>query len=202
MGDPGWVPPVLVSREAHVDGGVRMTIEWVSGRVTQARMVELAADDLARCALSRTEPLDQQWSVKLYQHRRAGRRVVMAALFSRDLSTFRDIKIIDRDTDFVAFVVDGAGTPRPLVGEPTLRPFRSDLTPLRGRRLRVMTEAPTDDAGTPQALPVGLHEAIADADAVGPGLTVRVRIPEAPGVTAHIAWDQLAFYDEPPIQEH
>lgn len=192
--EPASIPPVAVSREAHAEQGIRITIEWVSGHHTHARVVDLTADELAQCALSRTEPLDERWSVHLFQHPRAGRRVVLASLSSRDRSAFHRVEIIDRDNDFVAFVVDPEGIARPLTGQPALRPFRSDLTPLRGRRLRIMTEIPTDDTGTPQPLPS--QEVIADADTVGPGLTVRVRSPQTPGLTAHIAWNQLAFYDE------
>lgn len=119
---------------------------------------------------------------------------MLASLSSHDRSAFRGIDIIDRDTDLVIVHVDPDRGPQQLQNQPTLRRFRSDLAPLRGRRLLVLTEAPTDDTGRPQIGAAGAQEVIADT--LGPGLTVRVRIPSEPSTTANIAWDQLAFYDQ------
>lgn len=200
-GDTASMPPIMVSREVRGHDGVRITIEWAAAQELHTRVADLAAHDLRQCALSRTEPLDAHWSVRLFQHPRAGHRVVLASLSARDGSAFRGVTIVDRDTEFIAIDVGADRAPRKLDGLPTLRPFRSDLAPLRGRRLRVLADTPTDDAGRPQLLPDGAQEVVADTDAVGPGLTVRVHIPAAPGITAHIAWDQLAFYDEPSAAE-
>lgn len=196
-GDTAAMPPVTVSRESHDEDGVRITIEWLCNTEIRATVVDLTAADLRECTLSRTQQLDDEWVVKLFQHPRAGRRAVLASQSSRDRSAFRGLTIVDRDRELVAIDVRDGSAPRLVEGLPTLRPFRSDLTPLRGRRLRVLSESPTDDTGKLQSHLAGVPDVIADADTVGPGLTVRVRLPQQTNAFGYVAWDQLAFYDEP-----
>lgn len=74
--------------------------------------------------------------------------------------------------------------------------FRYDTTGLSGRRLRLLTDMPTDDAGVPQDLPVGITEVISTEDEVGPNLSVRVHPLNDPTQIAYVAFDQLAIYDD------
>jgi len=67
--------------------------------------------------------------------------------------------------------------------------FESPLCP------RVIVSPPTDDTGAPQNLPPGTTDVVADADAVGLGLTVRVRLPDDSTQIAYVTFDQLAVYE-------
>lgn len=78
----------------------------------------------------------------------------------------------------------------------TYHKFRYDTKGLRGKRLRLLTAVPTDDAGVPQDLPVGATDVISTDDEVGPNLSVRVHPPDDPKNIAYVAFDQLALYDE------
>jgi len=49
--------------------------------------------------------------------------------------------------------------------------------------------------GPPQNLPPGTTDVVVDADAVGPGLTVRVRLPDDSTQIAYVTFDQLAVYE-------
>jgi len=78
----------------------------------------------------------------------------------------------------------------------TYHQFRYDAKGLRGKRLRLLTDVPTDDAGVPQDLPVGATDVISTEDEVGPNLSVRVHPLDDPKNIAYVAFDQLALYDE------
>ncbi|MCV7050130.1 hypothetical protein H7H82_05860 [Mycobacterium heidelbergense] len=78
----------------------------------------------------------------------------------------------------------------------TFRRFRYDITGLTGRRLRLLTDLPTDDAGVPQDLPEGITEVVSTEDEVGPNLSVRVHPLDDPTQIAYVAFDQLAVYDD------
>lgn len=197
-GDTSSMPPVMVSRETHGKGGVRITIEWSCNGRLHTRVVDLTSDDLGSSRLSKTVALDEMWSVDLFQHPRAGRRAVFAMHTSRDRCVVRGLTVVDRETELIAVEIDDDHVPRrPVDGTAILRPFRSDLSALRGRRLRVIADVPTDDTSIPQPLPQGPQDVIAETHTIGPGLTVAVRSPRAPETVAHVAWHQLAFYDEP-----
>jgi hypothetical protein len=73
--------------------------------------------------------------------------------------------------------------------------FRYDMTGLKGKRLRVLTDIPTDDAAVPQDLRVGITDVIADDDTVSVSLTVRVHPVDNPTQIAYVRFDQLALYD-------
>ncbi|HUO37569.1 MAG TPA: hypothetical protein VMU34_06915 [Mycobacterium sp.] len=74
--------------------------------------------------------------------------------------------------------------------------FRHDQTGLRGKRLRLLTDDPTDDAGAPSNLPAGITEVVSTEDQVGPNLSVRVHPLNEPNRIAYVAFDQLAIYEE------
>lgn len=76
--------------------------------------------------------------------------------------------------------------------------FGVETTGLKGRRLRVLTDLPTDDAGDPQdQLPAGITDVISVRDTVTPNLTVRVHPVDDPTTIAYIRYDQLALYHYP-----
>lgn len=77
--------------------------------------------------------------------------------------------------------------------------FVVDATGLKGKRLQVLTDLPTDDAAVPQdQLPRGITDVIADDDEVSMNLTVRVYPVGQPTTIAYIRYDQLALYDDQP----
>ena len=73
--------------------------------------------------------------------------------------------------------------------------FSYEATGLSGRRMHLLTDIPTNDAGVPQDLPEGITEVISDDDVVGPNLSVRVHPVDDPTQIAYVAFDQLAIYD-------
>ena len=197
FGDTAQGPPprVIVSREALEHNTIRVRVEWVLDDDLRRQHVHiLGSDDLHACSLDRRIPLDERWCVKLFQHPRAGRRTVLAMLIASDPPAAQGLPVVDLDEELIAVDTAGGAPPRLEIG-PVCRPFRSDLSPLRGRRLLLLNENPTDDRGAPQHLPAGTTTVIADSDTVGPGLVVRVRLPDDATRTAHIAFDQLAVYD-------
>src|SRR5271156_421862 len=78
----------------------------------------------------------------------------------------------------------------------TFHQFRYDTSGLRGNRLRVLSDIPTNDAGWPQGLPKGITDVIAIDDEPNVNLSVRVLPPDDPDCVAFVAFDQLALYDE------
>lgn len=76
-------------------------------------------------------------------------------------------------------------------------PLEVEMTGLKGRMLRLLTDEPTDDAGDSQdQLPSGITDVISVRDTVSPNLTVRVHPVGDPHTIAYIRVDQLALYDE------
>ena len=73
--------------------------------------------------------------------------------------------------------------------------FSYEATGLSGRRMHLLTDIPTNDAGFPQDLPEGITEVISADDVVGPNLSVRVHPVDDPTQIAYVAFDQLAIYD-------
>jgi hypothetical protein len=74
--------------------------------------------------------------------------------------------------------------------------FSYEATGLVGRRMHLLTDIPTNDAGVPQDLPEGTTEVISADDVVGPNLSVRVYRADNPDQIAYVAFDQLAIYDD------
>lgn len=71
------------------------------------------------------------------------------------------------------------------------------MTGLKGRRLHVLADLPTNDAAVPQGqLPSGITDVMADEDDVTIFSTVRVHPVGDPHTIAYIRVDQLALYDE------
>lgn len=198
FGDAAGGPPprVIVSREALESNAIRVCVEWaLDDELRQQQVQILSSDELQRCSLDRRIVLDDRWCVNLFQHPRAGRRTVLAMLIASDPPAAQGLAIVDLDEEWIAVDIGAVGGARRLEDAPICRRFRSDLSPLRGRRLLLLSEHPTDDRGTPQHLPAGTTDVIADADTVGPGLAVRVRLPDDATRIAHIAFDQLAVCD-------
>ena len=82
--------------------------------------------------------------------------------------------------------------------------FDVEVTGLTGKRLRVLTDLPTNDAAVPQdQLPRGITDVIADEDDVTIFSTVRVHPVDDPQTIAYIRVDQLALYDDQtPTSQH
>lgn len=77
----------------------------------------------------------------------------------------------------------------------TFHRFSYEATGLSGRRMRLLTDIPTNDAGVPQDLPLGITEVMSSDDVVGPNLSLRVHPVGKPSQIAYVAFDQLAIYD-------
>ncbi|HEY0229155.1 MAG TPA: hypothetical protein VGC05_22755, partial [Mycobacterium sp.] len=69
-------------------------------------------------------------------------------------------------------------------------------TGLRGKRLRVLSDTPVNDAGMPQGLPEGITEVIAIDNEPNINLSVRVHAPDDPNCVAFVGFEQLALYDD------
>lgn len=81
-------------------------------------------------------------------------------------------------------------------GDRAFHQFRYDTAGLRGKRLRMLSDIPVNDAGVPQCLPDGITEVIAIDDEPNINLSVRVHAPEDPNCVAFVGFEQLALYDE------
>ena len=79
-------------------------------------------------------------------------------------------------------------------GEPPFRRFRYDVTGLRGKRLRLLTDMPTSDSGNPQDALIGITDVIAIDDTPSVFLDVRVHALDDPARTGLVRFDQLALY--------
>ena len=77
----------------------------------------------------------------------------------------------------------------------TFHRFSYEATGLSGRRMRLLTDIPTNDAGVPQDLPLGITDVISSDEVVGPNLSLRVHPVGEPSQIAYVAFDQLAIYD-------
>lgn len=76
--------------------------------------------------------------------------------------------------------------------------FDYAVSGLRGKRMRVLVDIPTDDAGVPQDLPAGTTDVVGLDDEVGPNLSVAVHPAGDPDATVCIRYDQLALYTDQP----
>ena len=79
--------------------------------------------------------------------------------------------------------------------EDTYRRLFHQAAGLRGKRMRLLTEIPTDDAGVPQDLPQGITDVISLGDSVTPNLTVRVHPVGDPDAVAYVRFEQLGLYN-------
>lgn len=69
---------------------------------------------------------------------------------------------------------------------------------LMGRRLRILTEAPTNRAGDPQHRLLGVTDVIATEDGVATqDHTVRVHPVGNPTARGEVRYEQVALYDDP-----
>ena len=75
-----------------------------------------------------------------------------------------------------------------------------DQTGLAGRRARLLTKEPTDDAGYPADLPPGTRQVVIVDDTPNPTLTLRVQTLGDHPVAAYVRFDQLAVRDEDPVE--
>jgi hypothetical protein len=81
--------------------------------------------------------------------------------------------------------------------EPTrVRHFRYDATGLRGKRMRLVSDLPTNDAGSPQDALTGIAEVICLDDTPNVMHDLRVHPLGRPDVVARVEFRQLALYDE------
>lgn len=79
---------------------------------------------------------------------------------------------------------------------PPFRPLRYDTTGLRGRKLRLVTDYPTDDAGIDADLPAGIADVVAIDDTPNVTFSVQVHPVDDPTRIAFVAFDQLALYSD------
>lgn len=74
-------------------------------------------------------------------------------------------------------------------------PFRYDATGLRGKRMRLLDDLPTSDAGHLQDALIGINEAICLDDTPSVMHDLRVHPVGRPGIVARVEFRQLARYD-------
>ena len=77
-----------------------------------------------------------------------------------------------------------------------LRHFRYDASGLRGKRMRLMVELPTSDAGHIQESLRGVTDVICLDDTPNVMHDLRVHPVGRPDVVAHVEFRQLAIYDD------
>jgi hypothetical protein len=80
--------------------------------------------------------------------------------------------------------------------EPNVHHFRYDTTGLRGKRMRLMDDLPTSDAGHPQEALIGLTDVVCLDDTPSVLHNLRVHPVGQPDAVALVEFTQLALYDE------
>jgi hypothetical protein len=81
--------------------------------------------------------------------------------------------------------------------EPKVHRFRYNAAGLRGKRMRLMSDLPTSDAGKPQESLIGVTDVVCLDET--PNVTtyeVRVHPVGLPEIVAFVAFTQLALYDD------
>jgi hypothetical protein len=78
----------------------------------------------------------------------------------------------------------------------TYRRFRYDATGLCGKRMRLLDDLPTSDAGHVQETLIGVTEVICLDDTPSVMHDLRVHAVGQPGVVARVEFRQLALYDQ------
>lgn len=79
---------------------------------------------------------------------------------------------------------------------PTVHHFRYDATGLRGRRMRLMDDMPTSDAGHIQEALIGVTDVICLDDTPNVMHDLNVHPVDRPEVVCRVEFRQLALYDE------
>lgn len=79
---------------------------------------------------------------------------------------------------------------------PTVHLFRYDTTGLRGKKMRLMDELPTSDAGWPQESLIGHTDVICLDDTPNVMHNLRVSPIGQPETVALVEITQLALYDD------
>lgn len=74
-------------------------------------------------------------------------------------------------------------------------PFRYDATGLAGKRMRLTTDLPTNDAGDPQENLIGLTDVTCLDDTPSVFNSLRVHHIDHPETIGIVGIDQLALYD-------
>jgi hypothetical protein len=100
------------------------------------------------------------------------------------------------DPSNIEAVVDSANQPSS-EHPPAFHSFPYDVTGLKGKRLRVLTDMPTDGMA-PVELPIGVTDVIAVDDEVSVFLTLQVHPVDDPSTVASVLFDQLALFDDQP----
>lgn len=80
--------------------------------------------------------------------------------------------------------------------EPEVHRFRYDATGLRGKRMRLMQDLPTSDAGQPQEALMGLTDVVCFDDTPNVMYDLRVHPVGQPDIVAFVGFTQLALYDD------
>ena len=80
--------------------------------------------------------------------------------------------------------------------EPSVHHFRYDATGLRGKRMRLMDDLPTSDAGHPQRALIGRTDVICLDDTPSVMHNLRVHPVGQPDTVALVEFSQLALYDD------
>jgi hypothetical protein len=79
-----------------------------------------------------------------------------------------------------------------------VRHFRYDATGLRGKRMRLMDDLPTSDAGHIQEVLIGVTDVICLDDTPNVMHDLRVHPVDRPDIVAYVEFRQLAIYDDRP----
>jgi hypothetical protein len=80
--------------------------------------------------------------------------------------------------------------------EPQLRHFRYDATGLRGKRMRLMDDLPTSDAGWPQETLIGVTDVICLDDTPNVLHDLCVHPIGRPDLVGRVEFRQLAVYND------
>jgi hypothetical protein len=76
--------------------------------------------------------------------------------------------------------------------------FRYDATGLRGKRMRLIDDLPSSDAGWPQDTLIGVTDVICLDDTPNVMHDLHVHPVGRPNVVARVEFRQLAIYDDQP----
>ena len=80
--------------------------------------------------------------------------------------------------------------------EPKVHHFRYDATGLHDKRMRLMDDFPSSDAGHPQEALTGLTDVICLDDTPSVMHSLRVHPVDQPDTVALVGFTQLALYDD------
>jgi hypothetical protein len=84
--------------------------------------------------------------------------------------------------------------------QPKVHHFRYDATGLRGKRMRLIDDLPTNDAGDPQEALIGHTDVICLDDTPNVMHSLRVHPVGQPDTVALVGFTQLALYDDEPYR--